>query len=180
VSFTFPTDHPEDFAGVEFGCGWVGEDPRLGYVAVDHSQEVYIQLPATSQRTLALEDSRARREAVERAAHWQDVAEERAFRWVQQGGQVRTSAELIADVSVQMDRADRREESRVRSAVLAGELELQPVPTPGLRSERFQMEREQRERAEAQAVRQVQGSELDELRQEVTHLKSLLAARGVR
>jgi hypothetical protein len=54
-------------------------------------------------------------------------------------------------------------------------LALEP---PGLRSQKLQMERQQRERADAQAARQVQGSELDELRREVDRLRRDLYMQG--
>jgi hypothetical protein len=41
------------------------------------------------------------------------------------------------------------------------------------------MERQQREREAAAAARDVKGSEVDQLRQELTHLRARLHAQGV-
>jgi hypothetical protein len=180
VTFTFQSDHPEDFSSVEFGCGWVAEDSRLGYIALDHSQQVYIQIPPTAQRAMALEDSRARREAAELEAGAKDREDERVWRARSMGFEPSTPMETATRVFAQQDRVDRREAARVRMGLAAGELEVAPVPPPSLRSEAPEMRRRHAERKAAEAARQVQGSELDALRQEVTHLKALLAARGVR
>jgi hypothetical protein len=171
------SDHPEDFVGpqgIRMGCGWVQDTPA-GFAIVDHEQEAYAVLPESSQRALRLEDSRARRQQGEEDAAAEERAMARAFRWRSLGYEPTSWAERVAIMSRQTDAADRREESRIRSAVLRGELELQPTPAPGLRSQRFEMERQQRERVEARTPEQVR---LDELQAEVTQLKSKLHALG--
>jgi hypothetical protein len=171
----FASDHPEDFASIRMGCGWVQEHKDFGMVAVDHEQEAYAVLPAGAQRQMARDDAEARRQRAE----WAEGAEERdasrAFRWRTLVGELRTPAELIADTFRRMDRADRQEEARVRAAVLGGEVELAQVPAPSLRTERLAMERAQRERAEARSPEQVR---LDELQAQVTQLKSKVHALG--
>lgn len=179
MSFTFPTDHPEDFigeGGIRMGAGWVEEVDGLGWTVLDHAQETYAVLPATAQRAIALEEARGRRAQAEEEAAAEDRAMAHLVRWRSLGGQTRPPSELLADVSLQMDRADRKEASRLRAAVAAGELALEPVPRSGLRSEQFEMRRQQRERAEAQAARPAVGADVDQLQAEITHLRALLAA----
>jgi hypothetical protein len=177
------SDHPEDFVGpqgIRMGCGWVQEHPDFGMVAVDHEQEAYAVLPDSSQRALRLEDSRAKRLQAEEDAAAEERAMARAFRWRSLGYSPTSMAERFAVASRRMDSEDRREEARVRAGLASGELEVQPRSAPALRSEQFEMRREQAQRKAAEASRDVKGSDLDALRGEVLQLRAKLSAHGIR
>jgi hypothetical protein len=160
------------------GCGWVNADTGA-VVAPDGSQ---VALGAESTRSMRSDDARERiadreQEAVRSARA--DLLESQARVGIVESPAV---GEVFARFSQRCDLEDRRAARRAEeelNRVRFGEVDVVERPTV-LRAERFTMERQARERAEAAAARQVEGAELDQLRQEVTQLRSLLHAHGIR
>jgi hypothetical protein len=160
------------------GVGWVDSGAGVA-VAPDGTT---VELGAQATRSMQSEDSRARvaaRQEEEARATRADLLESQARVGIVEPQAV---GEVFARFSQRCDLEDARaarQAERELDRVRFGKLDVVERPT-NLRSERFTMERQQRERAEAAAGRDVRGAEVDELRREVTHLKSLLHAAGVR
>jgi hypothetical protein len=153
-----------------------------GMVAIAPGGESYAVLPVEAQRSIAIDDHRARREQLraeaERDARFDNLRARMALGLEQPV----SLGEVFARAGHMADRDDARErhrEERLVASVRSGAVDVVERPA-SLRAERFTMERQARERAEAAAARQVEGAELDQLRQEVTQLRSLLAAHGIR
>jgi hypothetical protein len=159
---------------LDWGTGWIVDDSRYGYVAIDHAAEAYAVLPGASQRALRIEDQRARREAEEAVTDLAEQMANKAWALQRSGHQVRSGAEVLAGVrwraaepcscghlelcrcpgETMADRAKAKADVGNRPAMRARQLEREAAMTP-----------EQRE--------------LRELRGELTHLRARLHAQGV-
>jgi hypothetical protein len=172
------TDNGEELSTIWAGVGWVENTSDVGMVAIAPAGESYAVLPVEAQRSIAIDDHRARREQLraeaEREARFDNLRARMALGLEQpvSFGEVFTRASHMADRD---DARERHREERLVASVRSGEVDLVDRPA-SLRSERFTMERQQRERAEAAAARDVTGSELDALKAEVLHLRSQLHA----
>jgi hypothetical protein len=172
------TDNGEELSTIWSGVGWVATTSDAGMVAITPGGESYAVLPVEAQRSIAIDDHRARREQLrveaEREARFDNLRARMALGLEQpvSFGEVFARAGHMADRD---DARERHREERLVASVRSGELDVVERPT-NLRSQRYTMEREARERREAAAVRPVEGAELDQLRQEVTHLRAQLHA----
>jgi hypothetical protein len=166
------TDNGEELATIWSGVGWVHDTSDAGMVAITPGGESYAVLPVEAQRSIAIDDVRARREQLreqaEREARFDHLRARMAL-----GLETPVSiGEVFARAGHMAARDDARErarEERLVASVRSGKLDVVERPA-SLRSERFTMERQQRERAEARASRAVQGAEVDTLKAEVLHL----------
>jgi hypothetical protein len=155
--------------GLDLGAGWIDRDAGLGYIAIDHQQQAYVQLPHPSQRALALEDQAEQRQAQAHAAELADALENRAWILARSGHQFRTHSEVLATrwrAAAPCDGCGHLEACRCAGETLA---DRRRVPSVGNRAG---LRRLQRERVEAKSVTE---RRLEALQAELTHLRALVA-----
>jgi hypothetical protein len=177
-SFTWQTNSPEDFEGLQFGSGWISTPEAVAAMPVSDALGATIVIEGHREDLAAKRELERRGQASRERAEWLQTQARLGLRT----GMV-SHGEVLARFArgcQAQDNRQRAEELRVLAGVRNGELEVRQPAPPSMRSERLSMERQQRERSEARAVQPVQGSEFDELRDEITRLKSLLNSQGIR
>jgi hypothetical protein len=177
-SFTWQTDSPEDFEGLQFGAGWCSTPEAVAAMPVSDALGATIVIEGHREALAAERELKRREHATRERAETLQAQTRLGLRT----GMV-DHGEVLARFARgchAQDNRQRAEEQRVLGGWRNGDLEVVAPAPPSMRSERLSMERQQRERAEARAVQPVQGSELDELRAEIMTLKGLLNSQGIR
>jgi hypothetical protein len=171
------TDNGAELSTIWSGCGWVHDTSDAGMVAIQDADN-YVALPVEAQRSIAMDDHRARREQLraeaEREARFDNLRARMAL-GLEQPVSLGEVFQRVGHMTARDDARERHREERLIGAVRSGALDVVERPA-SLRSEWPRMRREQAERKAAEAARDVRGSELDELKAEVLHLRAELHA----
>jgi hypothetical protein len=158
---------------LDWGAGWIQNTAGYGYAVVDHDQEAFAVLPATSQRALQLEEARGRREQAEAAAAFADRVANYQFAKQRAGHSFRSGSEVLA--GFRWPKATPCACGHVEVCRCPGETLADREKAKAGLSRRALRNRQ----LEREAALSPEQRELREIRGELTHLRAMLHAKGV-